>query len=477
MRKFTLVTTFSLMVIMTISINVMEGANDMVMNKASYFPSSDHILFGETFSDGDFNRWTIVDAPTAIAGPSDWAVVEAKGSLVLLQDSNIYTPDPPYEGTYVYAGEETWSDYYLGVNIEPDDNDGIFVIFRRVDDDNYYRFMMDRQRNYQRLEKKIGGVYSTLAEDLSTGYGNSWIHIQVAVIGNNITVTVDHEHVFSVTDSSLSNGAIGLGTWANTDTYFDNVSVTTSNIDPYADSVMDANIKTAGNSEADTWEILGQPQFNGNQDFLSIGGPSYWIVLDMGDGEEIIDGPGNDLRVYEIGFIFGGVDEEYDISVSNTPTGPWTYIGQGWTTSVFDLAGTGISSARYVRIDDLSSRTDYASTPGSDIDAIQGLNINNFVTISPPPNFNMSFDGNDVFLNWDMVNDAVAYYIYGSNRGNNTGYSLIDSVPAGTHNYTHANARDDNFYYVITAIDSIGVESDFSVEVPYYHYLPTMLKP
>lgn len=116
-------------------------------------------LFSDTFSDGDFLGWTVVDAPSTEAAPSNWGVVTAKGSLVLRQNSNIHTQSPPYEGTYVYAGENWWSDYHFSVEVEPDDNDGVFVLFRYQDENNYYRFIMDRERHYRRLERKVDGTY------------------------------------------------------------------------------------------------------------------------------------------------------------------------------------------------------------------------------------------------------------------------------------------------------------------------------
>jgi hypothetical protein len=442
------------------------------------------VLFSDTFSDGNMDGWTIVDAPGANSAPSAWSVIYAKGSYVLRQNSNIHRQNPPLEGTYAYTGQSWWTDYYLNVDIEPDDNDGLIVIFRYVDDGNYYRFFMDRERHYRRLEKKVDGAYTTLAEDLSTGYGtDGWLNVQIILSNTTIKVLLDYSPIFDVNDDSHSSGGIGVGTWASTGAHFDNIIVATSGVDPYADAVVDANIKGGGNGHSDPAQALGRPRHNKDYDYVSIGGPGYWLVVDMGEGEEIYNGPGNDFRVYEIGRASGGVDEEYDVSVSNSPTGPWVYIGQGWTTSEFDLAGSGLQSARYVRIDDLSTRTGDPH-PGSDIDAVQSLNMVGDLIIEAPGSLSKEVSGNNVVLNWNSVGRAEGYNVYTSRIGSGAGFSLLAYVPSvSVNNYTnstennnvsyvHLNAASSEFYYVVTAVSPEGFESSFSLEVPYRLFIP-----
>jgi hypothetical protein len=440
-------------------------------------PNTTDILFSDTFSDGDFDGWTVVDAPGAVAGPSDWSVVQAHGSLVLMQDSNINTPSPPYEGTHVYAGQGAWTDYHLDVDFNADDNDGVFVLFRYSDGNNYYRFMMDQERSYRRLEKKISGSYTTLAEDLTAGYGDGWQNVHIAVSGDAITVSLNFTPTFTVSDDSLSAGMIGLGTWASTGCSFDNVIVATTAVDPYADAVVSAHVLAAGNTCADPTAALGRPRTapGMKEDFLSIGGPTYWVVFDMGAGEEIVDGPGNDLRVYEVGYELGGVDEEHDVYVSNSPTGPWTYLGQGVAVSELDLTGSGLSTARYVRIEDLSTKTpgDY---PGSDIDAVQALHMMDNPCVAAPTDVNWAVVGNDVHLSWSLVSDAAAYNVYATTSPGSSGTFLVNPTPITATNYVHSDAAGEGLFYSVTSIALHGCESGFSSQVPYRVFLPLVLK-
>jgi hypothetical protein len=51
--------------------------------------------------------------------------------------------------------------------------------------------------------------------------------------------------------------------------------------------------------------------------------------------------------------------------------GPWTYIGAGFGTSSFDFSHTGISHARYIRIDDDGDGQTNTDNAGFDLDAIE----------------------------------------------------------------------------------------------------------
>ena len=98
----------------------------------------------------------------------------------------------------------------------------------------------------------------------------------------------------------------------------------------------------------------------------------------------ITDQEGSDLRVFQyIQFEPVGVD------VSGSPDGPWVDLGtkpcgDGGLANVnsnhcdFDLAGSGLKTARYVRVSDGENfPCEKAGTrsEGADIDAIQALHV------------------------------------------------------------------------------------------------------
>jgi len=150
--------------------------------------------------------------------------------------------------------------------------------------------------------------------------------------------------------------------------------------DPYADAVTDYDARGGGNTHRDAAWVLGAPSC-GTYD-LSLGGG--FVVVDMGEGEEIADGEGPDFRVYESSPPCGGGSaSQYGVSVAAAPDGPWVYVANGEGVSNFDLSGTGLSAARYIRVDDLSDPSP-AQTPGADIDAFEAIHM-----VDPPYRFTL----------------------------------------------------------------------------------------
>ena len=93
------------------------------------------------------------------------------------------------------------------------DDDALGVIFRFQDGENYYRFSMDRERAYRRLTKTVGGVTTILAEDGTAYQLNRWYTVKITVSDSAIQVSLDDVPLFSVTDSSVPSGMIGLYSW------------------------------------------------------------------------------------------------------------------------------------------------------------------------------------------------------------------------------------------------------------------------
>jgi hypothetical protein len=182
-------------------------------------------LFSDNFSNG-LASWTVVDDGTNDA-PSAWAVING----VLVQSSNIYGgnidgPDPNKPGTFVHAGDVLWTDYDLSGRLQSTDDDGIGVMFRYQDPQNYYRFAMDRDRGFRQVVKVSGGTATTLAQDTVPYAMNQWYTFRVSVVGSSIQVYLDGALVFDVVDASINSGKIALYSWGNQNSNFDDVTVT-----------------------------------------------------------------------------------------------------------------------------------------------------------------------------------------------------------------------------------------------------------
>lgn len=167
----------------------------------------------------------------------------------------------------------------------------------------------------------------------------------------------------------------------------------------YADNVVDFDQGTRKNGTAinadrtDSNDVLGAPQSLGapfdnpvpTGEFFSLGfkanppgtatsAPGGWIVVEFTDNV-IVDGPGNDLRVWEV---TGGSNypvEKVKIEVSQNGT-DWSEVASSLDRDAeADLADSGLPWAAYVRLTDVSDPNEFnATADGFDVDAFSALN-------------------------------------------------------------------------------------------------------
>lgn len=158
---------------------------------------------------------------------------------------------------------------------------------------------------------------------------------------------------------------------------------------PYAVAVADywlPDCSLRRNRHNDPNEVVGAP------DTVNLGGGLYrgmmslgqggWVTVDM--GATVIDRPGADVRVFQ-----ATSNEEVTVYAGSSPQGPFVLLGLREPCGIrtagtfsgrcdFDLAGSGLQEARYLRVEDgeiypcLSGDT---VSEGADIDAIQALNF------------------------------------------------------------------------------------------------------
>jgi hypothetical protein len=176
-------------------------------------PHDAYALFLDDFQ-GPAVAWSIVDKGNQ-SGPSSWAL--DKG--VLVQSSNIHSlpitaAQPEKEGSYAVAGDVNWRDAIFQLDLQSDDDDAIGVMFRLVDDNNYYRFSMDRERNYRRLVSKEAGVFRVLWEDNQRYETDRRYRLTIVADGGRLSGYLDGILVFDVRDFTHAQGRIGLYCWA-----------------------------------------------------------------------------------------------------------------------------------------------------------------------------------------------------------------------------------------------------------------------
>ncbi len=172
----------------------------------------------------DMSGLSIVDAPGAASAPSQWS---ASGGL-LRQTSNIHIPGGELErpGTYAVEGSGAWGDILFSVRLHSTDNDALGVLFRYQDDDNYYRFAMNRQESNRRLIKKVGSTVTLLWQDAVPFVVGQSYDLTLRLVGSRLTAYLDGALLFDVHDPDLRRGAVGFYSWANTDANFERIIVT-----------------------------------------------------------------------------------------------------------------------------------------------------------------------------------------------------------------------------------------------------------
>lgn len=203
------------------------------------------LLFEESFTfaaDGALpTGWELITQEAATEeGPAHWRVK----SGVLHQSSNVRAPATTgmsyatnYEGTMVIVGDPDWMNIALKVELMPHDDDGIGVIFRwqpsEVDEDgNFYRFLIVNDQvsggPRARVDKRVDGVWTILAEDSSTQYeyrNNSNYKVEIEMVLDEFTIKFNNTELFTFSDDSIPSGQVGLFCYAEEGADFDDIRV------------------------------------------------------------------------------------------------------------------------------------------------------------------------------------------------------------------------------------------------------------
>jgi len=110
-------------------------------------------------------------------------------------------------------------------------------------------------------------------------------------------------------------------------------------------------------------DILGPPDVK--YPFVGAGGE---LVVDMGQGDEIVDRPGADFKVYEV-----GTTEHFWVLAAQQVGGPWHFVGYGFGVSDFDLGNSPLPWARYLVLADHECIVEGTPSEGSDFDAVENF--------------------------------------------------------------------------------------------------------
>lgn len=210
-----------------VGLQVLRGTHDLSGYRLEYQMLADVGGLTTDFEDARaIQNWRVVDEAPYSKRQSDWGI---SGGM-LFQAENYYgfvggMVNAP--GTYIAGGNPAWADYTLRVQLLSRDNDAIGVLFRYQDDDNYYRFSMDRERRYRRLIRKQRGDVTVLWEDEERFETERPYTVAITGDGMRISMRLDGESLCDVNDpeTAVLHGQVGLYCRANKGALFDQLTV------------------------------------------------------------------------------------------------------------------------------------------------------------------------------------------------------------------------------------------------------------
>ena len=245
--------------------NVWVEAVDAAGNVGSDTTTGELSIFyaAGTFEDYGLDSWTVTDQ----SGTSNW-VVDSYGQLLQTYDT---------ESMLIYANGDDYSDYSFFISLASTDSDGsIGMIFRYVDENNYYRFSIDADGTTL-LEICEEGEFTTLASGTMDFELGETYEIEVRAIGSYLEInlvsnssasfedTIGRETLLSVYDDTFSSGSFGFYSSRNSGTYFGDLVVESQegvNLSPIIEEVTASYSTTSDLQSVD----LGVSVLDGNTD-------------------------------------------------------------------------------------------------------------------------------------------------------------------------------------------------------------------
>ncbi len=181
--------------------------------------TDDEIIWQDNFESGDLTGWKIIDEVNDVE-ESHWYV--EKGFLI--QDTD-FGSIRNLLGTTIINGNSDWDNYTVRANINCTDDDFIGILFRYVDENNYYRFLLSSQRKTILVDKRVNGKFTTIARYGEEEWQYARFSATIAVYAEDIKVYLNDSLFFDIEDSQFDKGKIGLTSISNLGSFFDDITV------------------------------------------------------------------------------------------------------------------------------------------------------------------------------------------------------------------------------------------------------------
>ncbi len=249
--------------------------------------------WSDNFERNDLGDWQVfLDTPT---NETTWEVEQ--GLLVQESDLAIKTPnDESFRGTHIVAGSPRWQNYSFLAWLKNLDDDGVGLIFRYRNPQNYYRFFFIKDQQYEgpffRLEKYQNGVFKILQKSPweNNLQANETAFVGIELRQDTIRAFYQDQLIFEVRDSTNVRGQIGFSTFANKGLFIDSVYVTSERFRAIKDRNFFKPIQVRLDHAVGyySYAIRGMVfnDFNGNG--IQDGGEKGIPGIPVSDGKEIV---------------------------------------------------------------------------------------------------------------------------------------------------------------------------------------------
>ena len=193
------------------------------------------VLITSQFESDPLDEFEVVDDPLATTNaPSQWSYAAPEQRLeqaaAISGGTTAVNANKP--GTYLVLRETPSrppvQDLILRAELESDSDEGIGLVFRFRDADNFCFFLMNQNKGYRLLAKKVAGSFSQIALDGANGFDVGRVYrTKVVARGSEVQLSLDGALVLEGEETALVGpGRVGFMSFRNPQARFYDIELT-----------------------------------------------------------------------------------------------------------------------------------------------------------------------------------------------------------------------------------------------------------
>jgi hypothetical protein len=193
------------------------------------------VLISSAFDNDPLDAFEVVDDPLATTNaPSQWAYAATEQRLeqqaAISGGTTAVNANKP--GTYLVLRQTPSrplvQDLILRAELSSDSDEGIGLVFRYRDANNFCFFLMNQAKGYRLLARKLAGSFSQITLDATTGYSVGRVYVAKLVArGDAIEVSLDGAPVLQGVETALlGQGRVGFMSVRNPQARFYSIDLT-----------------------------------------------------------------------------------------------------------------------------------------------------------------------------------------------------------------------------------------------------------